>query len=101
MSDKNMDVELRTSLLGCEGAVIVEVTPADAVALFEQISSEIKRLRAENSILTAERDPAIRELRTVETECSILRTLRQFRTDAVAKASEIQTAATKAEARDE
>ena len=30
-----------------------------------------------------------------------LRTLRQFRTDAVAKASEIQTAATKAETRDE
>jgi cell division protein FtsB len=58
VSEKNIDVELRTSLLGCEGAVIVEITPADAVALFEKISAEIKRLRAENSTLTAERDEA-------------------------------------------
>ena len=69
MSDKN-DVELRTSLLGCEGAVIVEVTPADAVALFEKISAELKRLRAENSTLTAERDEARRELCRIESAAS-------------------------------
>jgi multidrug resistance efflux pump len=82
VSEKNIDVELRTSLLGCEGAVIVEITPADAVALFEKISAEIKRLRAENSTLTAERDEARDEvslLRSTVTDRNIeierLRTL--------------------------
>jgi hypothetical protein len=47
--------------MGCEGEVIVEMTPTEAVSMLEKAWQENKRLRQENATLTAERDEAVRE----------------------------------------
>jgi predicted nuclease with TOPRIM domain len=48
--------------MGCEGEVIVEMTPTEAVSMLEKAWQENKRLRQENATITAERDEARREL---------------------------------------
>jgi hypothetical protein len=49
--------------MGCEGEVIVEMTPTEAVSMIEKAWQENRRLRQENATLTAERDEARRELK--------------------------------------
>ena len=46
--------------MGCEGEVIVEMTPTEAVSMLEKAWQENKRLRQENATITAERDEARR-----------------------------------------
>jgi hypothetical protein len=48
--------------MGCEGEVIVEMTPTEAVSMLEKAWQENKRLRQENATITAERDEARREI---------------------------------------
>jgi hypothetical protein len=48
--------------MGCEGEVIVEMTPTEAVSMLEKAWQENKRLRQENATITAERDEARREV---------------------------------------
>jgi hypothetical protein len=48
--------------MGCEGEVIVEMTPTEAVSMIEKAWQENKRLRQENATLAAERDEARREV---------------------------------------
>ena len=59
MSKKNpktIDASYPVSFIGCEGEVIVEMTPTEAVSMIEKAWQENKRLRQENASLTAERD---------------------------------------------
>ena len=61
MSDKKpktIDASCPVSFMGCEGKVIVEMTPTEAVLMIEKAWQENKRLRQENATLTAERDEA-------------------------------------------
>ena len=61
MSDKKpktIDASCPVSFMGCEGEVIVEMTPTEAVLMIEKAWQENKRLRQENASLTAERDEA-------------------------------------------
>lgn len=63
MSDKKpktIDASCPVSFMGCEGEVIVEMTPTEAVLMIEKAWQENKRLRQENASLTAERDEARR-----------------------------------------
>lgn len=63
MSDKKpktIDASCPVSFMGCEGEVIVEMTPTEAVLMIEKAWQENKRLRQENATLTAERDEARR-----------------------------------------
>ena len=63
MSDKKpktIDASCPVSFMGCEGEVIVEMTPTEAVLMIEKAWQENKRLRQENASLTAERDDARR-----------------------------------------
>ena len=65
MSDKKpktIDASCPVSFMGCEGEVIVEMTPTEAVLMIEKAWQENKRLRQENASLTAERDEARREI---------------------------------------
>lgn len=65
MSDKKpktIDASCPVSFMGCEGEVIVEMTPTEAVLMIEKAWQENKRLRQENASLTAERDEARREV---------------------------------------
>ena len=65
MSKKNpktIDASYPVSFIGCEGEVIVEMTPTEAVSMIEKAWQENKRLRQENASLTAERDEARREI---------------------------------------
>jgi hypothetical protein len=59
---KTIDASCPVTLMGCEGEVIVEMTPTEAVSMLEKAWQENKRLRQENATLTAERDEARREL---------------------------------------
>jgi hypothetical protein len=59
---KTIDASCPVTLMGCEGEVIVEMTPTEAVSMLEKAWQENKRLRQENATLTAERDAARREL---------------------------------------
>ncbi len=58
---KTIDASCPVTLMGCEGEVIVEMTPTEAVSMLEKAWQENKRLRQENATLTAERDEAVRE----------------------------------------
>ena len=65
MSDKKpktIDASCPVSFMGCEGEVIVEMTPTEAVLMIEKAWQENKRLRQENASLTAERDKARRRV---------------------------------------
>ena len=59
---KTIDASCPVTLMGCEGEVIVEMTPTEAVSMLEKAWQENKRLRQENATLTAERDEARREV---------------------------------------
>ena len=51
MSDKKpktIDASCPVSFMGCEGEVIVEMTPTEAVLMIEKAWQENKRLRQEN-----------------------------------------------------
>ena len=68
---KTIDASCPVTLMGCEGEVIVEMTPTEAVSMLEKAWQENKRLRQENATLTAERDEARREiLLWVKERCS-------------------------------
>ncbi len=58
---KTIDASYPLSFMGCEGKVIVEMTPTEAVLMIEKAWQENKRLRQENATLTAERDDARRD----------------------------------------
>ncbi len=58
---KTIDASCPVTLMGCEGEVIVEMTPTEAVSMLEKAWQENKRLRQENATITAERDEARRE----------------------------------------
>ena len=58
---KTIDASCPVTLMGCEGEVIVEMTPTEAVSMLEKAWQENKRLRQENATLTDERDEARRE----------------------------------------
>ncbi len=60
---KTIDASCPVTLMGCEGEVIVEMTPTEAVSMIEKAWQENRRLRQENATLTAERDEARRELK--------------------------------------
>jgi hypothetical protein len=49
--------------MGCEGEVIVEMTPTEAVSMLEKAWQENKRLRQENATITAQRDEARQQLK--------------------------------------
>ena len=53
---KTIDASCPVTLMGCEGEVIVEMTPTEAVLMLEKAWQENKRLRQENATITAERD---------------------------------------------
>ena len=53
---KTIDASCPVTLMGCEGEVIVEMTPTEAVSMLEKAWQENKRLRQENATITAERD---------------------------------------------
>jgi hypothetical protein len=57
---KTIDASCPVTLMGCEGKVIVEMTPTEAVLMIEKAWQENRRLRQENATLTAERDEARR-----------------------------------------
>jgi hypothetical protein len=57
---KTIDASCPVTLMGCEGEVIVEMTPTEAVLMIEKAWQENKRLRQENATITAERDRARR-----------------------------------------
>lgn len=57
---KTIDASCPVTLMGCEGEVIVEMTPTEAVSMLEKAWQENKRLRQENATLTAERNEARR-----------------------------------------
>ncbi len=59
---KTIDASCPVTLMGCEGEVIVEMTPTEAVSMLEKAWQENKRLRQENATITAERDEARREI---------------------------------------
>jgi len=59
---KTIDASCPVTLMGCEGEVIVEMTPTEAVSMLEKAWQENKRLRQENATITAERDEARREV---------------------------------------
>ena len=59
---KTIDASCPVSFMGCEGKVILEMTPTEAVLMIEKVWQENKRLRQENATLTAEHD-ALREER--------------------------------------
>jgi hypothetical protein len=65
---KTIDASCPVTLMGCEGEVIVEMTPTEAVSMIEKAWQENRRLRQENATLTAERDEARREV--CECKCS-------------------------------
>ena len=58
---KTIGASYPLSFMGCEGEVIVEMTPTEAVSMIEKAWQENKRLRQENATLTAERDEARRD----------------------------------------
>ena len=58
---KTINASYPLSFMGCEGEVIVEMTPTEAVSTIEKAWQENKRLRQENATLTAERDEARRD----------------------------------------
>jgi transposase-like protein len=55
--------------MGCEGEVIVEMTPTEAVSMLEKAWQENKRLRQENATLTEERDQARRMYCSTMADC--------------------------------
>ena len=57
---KTIDASCPVTLMGCEGEVIVEMAPTEAVSMLEKAWQENKRLRQENATITAERDEARR-----------------------------------------
>jgi hypothetical protein len=57
---KTINASYPLSFMGCEGEVIVEMTPTEAVSTIEKAWQENKRLRQENATITAERDEARR-----------------------------------------
>jgi hypothetical protein len=57
---KTIDASCPVTLMGCEGEVIVEMTPTEAVSMIEKAWQENKRLRQEIATITAERDEARR-----------------------------------------
>jgi flagellar biosynthesis GTPase FlhF len=58
---KTIDASCPVTLMGCEGEVIVEMTPTEAVSMIEKAWQENRRLRQENATITAERDEARKE----------------------------------------
>jgi hypothetical protein len=66
---KTIDASCPVTLMGCEGEVIVEMTPTEAVSMIEKAWQENRRLRQENATLAAERDEARRSLCRVESSC--------------------------------
>ncbi len=65
---KTIDAFYPLSFMGCEGEVIVEMTPTEAVSMIEKAWQENKRIRQENATLTAERDEARREVCALEAD---------------------------------
>ena len=57
---KTIGASYPLSFMGCEGEVIVEMTPTEAVSMIEKAWQENKRLRQEIATITAERDEARR-----------------------------------------
>ncbi len=74
---KKIGASYPLSFMGCEGEVIVEMTPTEAVSMIEKAWQENKRLRQENATLTAERD-ALREERDEvrQSYCSLMEAYR-------------------------
>ena len=71
MSDKKpktIDASCPVSFMGCEGEVIVEMTPTEAVLMIEKAWQENKRLRQENASLTAERDEGVVDIERLRKE---------------------------------
>jgi hypothetical protein len=78
---KTIDASCPVTLMGCEGEVIVEMTPTEAVSMLEKAWQENKRLRQENATLTAERDEARREvLLWVKERCSWVELTKEIKT---------------------
>ena len=75
---KTIDASCPVTLMGCEGEVIVEMTPTEAVSMLEKAWQENKRLRQENATLTAERDEARRECRLLLLGQEVLRGVRDL-----------------------
>jgi hypothetical protein len=57
---KTIDASYPLSFMGCEGEVIVEMTPTEAVSMIEKAWQENKGLRQQIATLTEERDEARR-----------------------------------------
>ena len=73
---KTIGASYPLSFMGCEGKVIVEMTPTEAVLMIEKAWQENKRLRQENATLTAERDEA--RMRLAEAKTRMVRLLSQL-----------------------
>ncbi len=73
---KTIDASCPVTLMGCEGEVIVEMTPTEAVSMIEKAWQENRRLRQENATLTAERDEA--RMRLAEAKTRMVRLLSQL-----------------------
>jgi hypothetical protein len=73
---KTIDASCPVALMGCEGEVIVEMTPTEAVSMIEKAWQENRRLRQENATLTAERDEA--RMRLAEAKTRMVRLLSQL-----------------------
>jgi hypothetical protein len=57
---KTIDASYPLSFMGCEGEVIVEMTPTEAGSMIEKAWQENKGLRQQIATLTEERDEARR-----------------------------------------
>ena len=57
---KTIDASCPVTLMGCEGEVIVEMTPTEAVSMLEKAWQENKRLRQQIATLTGEAGEARR-----------------------------------------
>ena len=57
---KTIDASYPLLFMGCEGEVIVEMTPTEAVSMIEKAWQENKGLRQQIATLTEERDEARR-----------------------------------------
>ena len=73
---KTIGASYPLSFMGCEGEVIVEMTPTEAVSMIEKAWQENRRLRQENATLTAERDEA--RMRLAEAKTRMVRLLSQL-----------------------
>jgi hypothetical protein len=69
---KTIDASFPVSLMGCEGKVIVEMTPTEAVLMIEKAWQENKRLRQKQNALRAERDEMRRQRDSARQEVCFL-----------------------------